>query len=145
MSYATYTDFNARYATGISEAQINSHYLPFAAARLESLLGQGFTTPFSSNNLTARDLTLDLAYLMVLRRSKDNRDYETFAAGIAEQCRDLRNGVRPMITSSGESLFAVTVGDTVWSSTARYHTVFNLSAPATQEVDPQRLLDEEPA
>ena len=145
MSYATYSDFNTRYATRMSEAEINSHYLPYASARLESLLGGAFTVPFSSNNLTARDLTMELGYLMVLRRGKGPQDYQAFADTLAAQLGDLRDGRQPMITTSGEALFAQPIGEDIWSSTARYHTVFDLRDAPRQQVDPQNLLDSEQA
>ena len=85
MSYATFSDFNTRYASRLSEAEINSHYLPYASARLEGLLGAAFTVPFSSNNLTARDLTIELAWLMVLRRGKGAGDYQPFAESLVYQ------------------------------------------------------------
>ncbi|MDH4247407.1 MAG: hypothetical protein OEW39_06295 [Deltaproteobacteria bacterium] len=124
MDYATYSDFNARYATRLDPAEVASHYLPYAAARLEALLAPGFTAPFSTNNLTARDLTLDLAYLLMLQRHREQGDREGLERMVLRRIRALNEGQEAMQTTSGESLFARAASGVVWGSTAPYRTVF---------------------
>jgi hypothetical protein len=142
MIYATYSDFAARYATRLSEAEVNSHYLPFASARLDGRLAPYFTVPFSLNNQTARDLTLDLAYLLVLQRSRDEADLAVMQRSLETRLAALANGEQAMVTTSGETILAQGARPVVWSTTARYRTVFDLRDAPLQEVDPQRLEEE---
>lgn len=131
MSYATFSDFNARYSTKLTEGEVNSYYLPYATSRLEGVLGGHFTVPFSSNNVTARDLTIDLAYLMILQRSREHRDFEGFGRAVEARLRAVVQGNEAMMTDSGAALFSSTTENVVWSNTSRYRTVFNLKdAPA---------------
>ena len=143
MSYATFSEFTARYATKLTEAEVTSHYLPFATGRLEGLLGAYFSVPFSSNNLTAKDLTIDLAYLLVLQRSREPGDHEALKGRISDRIAALSQGAEAMMTTSGEALTASPAGDTVWSNTGRYKTVFDLRGAERQGVDPERLEEEE--
>lgn len=143
MIYATYSDFTTRYATRLPEADIASHYLPFASGRLEGLLGAYFTVPFSSNNLTARDLTIDLAYLLILQRSKDSGDADALGRMLQSRLAALAKGTEAMITSSGETLIGAASENRVWGNTAPYDPVFNLLDSVSQKVDPDRLDEEE--
>jgi hypothetical protein len=118
MTYATYSDFSARYATRLGADEVTSHYLPYAAARLEGLLGPYFAVPFSSDNLTARDLTIDLAYLLLLQRSREPGDARPLAAAVGARLEALAAGREAMIAGSGTALFAAGAGGGVWSSTA---------------------------
>ena len=65
--YCTSSDCIARYnrLSKIDSAQteIDSHFISFAENELDGLLSPKFTVPFSSNNVTAKDLAIDLTYL----------------------------------------------------------------------------------
>jgi len=41
--------------------------VPFAIAELHARLAPGFTVPFSDNNMTAKDLAIDLTFAKVYR------------------------------------------------------------------------------
>ena len=117
MSYATYSDFSARYATRLSAEEVSSHCLPYAAARLEGVLGAHFPVPFSANNVTARDLTIDLAYLLVLQRSREPGDTRPLAESVRTRIAALAAGREAMMTTSGQALFAAGTAGGVWGST----------------------------
>lgn len=134
--YATYSDFATRYGTRLGEAEVTSHYLPFAAARLEAALAPCFSVPFSANNVTARDLTIDLAYLMVLERGRDAGDGEALRTRLQARLTGLAAGTEAMMTASGEALHARTARGEVWGSRARYRPVFDLREPWLQTVEP---------
>ena len=126
MAYASLEDFSTRYTTKLSDAEVNSHYLAFASARLDSLLAPSFTVPFSANNLTARDLTIDLAYLLILQRSKEAGDSEALKAGIEARVKALRDGKEAMLTDGGDTLLAVETNAEVWSNNQRMSPLFQL-------------------
>ena len=129
MVYATFSDFNARYATRLAAEEVTSHYLPYAAARLEGLLGPYFSVPFSSDNVSARDLTIDLAYLLLLQRSKEPGDARPLAASLRARLEALAAGREAMITASGGALLAATAQGGVWGSTAGADPLLPLVAP----------------
>ena len=133
MSYATYSDFNTRYATRMEPAEVESHYLPFATARLDSALAGAFAVPFSSNNLTARDLTLDLAYLLMLQRNREQGDRTALEESLQRRLSDLREGREAMLSDSGDSLFSSKAASTVWGGAARYHTVYGPDGAGGEE------------
>jgi hypothetical protein len=130
MIYATYSDFSTRYVTKLPAEEVSSHLLPFASARLEGALGPYFALPFGANNLTATDLTLDLAYLLVLQRSKEPGDASALAKSLEARLGALAGGQAAMITSSGELLYAQAPQSTVWASHGgRCRAVFDLGGP----------------
>ena len=112
--YATYSEFTARYATKVSEAEVSSHLLPFASARLDAALAPYFNVPFSPTNLTAKDLTLDLAYLMILQRAKDPADASALGKSLGDRISALAMGRAAMVTESGELLYARAPQGAVW-------------------------------
>ncbi|MDH4120431.1 MAG: hypothetical protein OEV94_01825 [Deltaproteobacteria bacterium] len=126
MTYATYAEFAARYPTRLPEAEVSAHLLPFASLRLEALLALGFTVPFGPENLTAKDLTLDLAYLLVLQRGKNPAEAVPLAEQIDARIRGLLDAREAMITTSGTALFAARPHGGVWSSTSGRSPVFAL-------------------
>jgi hypothetical protein len=126
MIYATFSDFSTRYVTKLPEAEVSSHLLPFASARLEGALGPYFAVPFAANNLTAADLTLDLAYLLVLQRGKAPGDAAALAKALESRLGALAGGTAAMITSSGELLYAQAPQSSVWASHGRGPAAFDL-------------------
>ena len=142
MPYATYDEFAARYPTRLTSAEVNSHVLPHAAARLEQRLARAFTVSFSDNNRTAADLTMDLAYLLILQRSKAPQEAEGLRAAVEARLDALADGREAMITTSGEALYAAPLEGDIWSNTTGYRPVFGLRDAREQAVDPQRLRDE---
>lgn len=129
MAYATYEEFNTRYTTKIDAVEVRSHFLPFASAQLDAMLAPWFTVPFSSNNLTAKDVALDLTYLLILQRSKEAGDRKDLAQRIEARIHSLRDGREAMLTTSGEALVAAHTTDEVWSNTRDIPPLFELSPP----------------
>lgn len=143
MAYATITEFNERYVTKLTDTEVGSHFLHHAANRLDSMLAGYFTVPLSSNNLTAKDLNIDLAYLLILQRSREPRDYEGLAGMIEQRVKGLRAGTDAMVTDSGDALYRQPVDGEVWSTTQDFKPVFDLRTPEAQRVDPDRIEEEE--
>jgi hypothetical protein len=142
MAYATFDEFAARYPTRLGAAEVTSHFLAPAAQRLDAMLAGWFSAPFSENNLTAKDLSIDLAQVLLLQRSKDPRDWQPLAAHLERRIVDLREGREAMITVSGEAMHRVPHGS-VWSSTQDFKPIFDLRGTEAQRVDPDQIADEE--
>lgn len=147
MPYATYEDLINRYPAlddiGGS-IDINSSHIHYAEVMLNSRLGQYYTLPFSSNNLTAKDLTIDLVYI---------RYYETVKkewAATKQKSLDkfidgLISGDFVMVTTSHDVIQKDSSRSTMWSNTEDYHPIFGVGDIEDMHVSSARLWDEENA
>lgn len=122
--------------------QVNSAYLVYAEAELNSLLGSCFTVPFSDNNLTAKDLVIDLAYLRVLSFKADKMS-DKFEKRIMDRIDGLKKGDIGMTLVDGTIIFSSggAAGSAV-SSTQDFTPAFNMLDELDQRVDPDRIDDE---
>lgn len=144
-TYATWEDLINRYpameALGGS-AEVNSSYIHGAERELESALGAFYTIPFSSNNYTATDLTLELAYIRYYESVKPDwaeKKMEHFEKRIEK----LIAGTMVMSVSSGDAVLSVSnPGGAAMSTTQDYHPTFGVGATIDMLVSSGQLLDE---
>lgn len=139
--YITPDEVQARYplVDRRSDAEVSSVHIMYAEARVEELLGQHFTAPFSSNNLTVKDLCIDFTYLSVGNfKIKERNEYED---RLIKRVESIIDGSRAMVTTSGDILQST--GDTIYSTTADYTPTFGFSATEDSVVDSDLLQDEE--
>lgn len=145
--YITWEDIADRYSilekgkfSGSDEA--NSAYILYAENQLDSLLASSFTVPFSSNNTTAKDLSIDLAYCRMGNFKIEDRI--KLKEEIMGTINMLKDGTMSMITNSGDVI--TTLGSTpTWSTTQAYHPVFGHGDEACFEVDSGLTYTEEQA
>ena len=134
MSLINWDDVTGRYpalAKSRDATEMNSSYIAYALIELEERLSGGFTTPFSSNNLTAKDLAIDLVYTK-LYRTTDIEKSKVLDDIVESRIRKLLSGDSQMRLSDGTTL--TNVGDTVWSTTINYNPVFDTNPCETWEV-----------
>lgn len=142
--YITWKDVLNRYPVvdrvgGASE--VGSAYVRYAERELEGMLTGFFTVPFSSNNLTAKDLAIDLTYMRISNlKSEDRKEFRDELMG---RIQALKDGQASMMTTSGDVLQAV--GGTIYSTTQNYEPVFGMGDTLDFHVDSGQLLDEENA
>lgn len=143
--YATYTQFTSVYsAKGVSEAEINSAWLPYGADRVNEAFGGWYTIPFSSNNHTARRLSIDFAYLGILIRTRNETDSEELSNQLDKRIGYLTSSGAPMLTDSGESIFPNAAQNNVfdvYNVNGTDKPVFDMRDPVYQRVDPD-LIDQ---
>lgn len=135
MPIISYADVIARYPeqTVLKDAtQVNCNYIPFAVAEIESRLAPRFTVPFSSNNITAKDLMIDATYLAIYR-FKDPKKVEMVGKHLDDRIAKLLAGKADMIVSSGSPI--VSVGGTVFGTTEDYNPVFTMMPIEDAAVD----------
>lgn len=112
--------------------ELSPTYITYAEAYTEAALSGAFTPPFSSNNLTIRDLCIDCTYFRAGRGKLDNADAvksDWFAT-----IQMLTGGTMSMVTTSG----AVILSDKslgAYSSTQSYSTSFGFDAIEDWEID----------
>lgn len=122
--YITWDDVVNRFVlfgTVAGALKAASHYLHYAEGEIDSRLGAHFTVPFSSNNVTVRDLVIDMVYLRSIRFKGDG--YKDLKKEIDERLQRLISGDDVMITNSGTAMSA---DDTTpaYSTTAGYHPFY---------------------
>lgn len=127
-------------AQDVGAASIESNYLLYAENELDGLLGQHFTVPFSDNNLTVQDLSIELCVLRLYRNAKP-ADIDRKRNMIMDTINRLINGEQAMISADGSTI--QTVGGTVYSSTSDYTPIFGFGDIEKSEVDPDLLDDED--
>ncbi|MHB1099292.1 MAG: hypothetical protein ACYCZR_07025 [Burkholderiales bacterium] len=126
MSLINWKDVNDRYPETLKLAdatQADSSWVPFAIAELHARLSPGFTVPFSDNNMTAKDLAIDLTFAK-LYRFKDIEKADAVMTYVGAQIDMLLAGSQKMITSSGDTLAAV--GGTIYHTNDAYHPVHGM-------------------
>lgn len=143
ITYATFSDFTAVFSLkGVSQAEISSAWLPQGALRLHEALAGYFTTPFSDNNYTAKDLNIKYAYLEILARNRVQNNDIRVIEDIDKRIEDIRQRNSPMILNDGRPLFAATTKVDAYSTTQDYNPTFTVLDPRAQRVDPELKRDE---
>lgn len=138
-------DVNNRYpetAKVYDASQADSSHVMYAINELESRLGNYFTVPFSENNLTAKDLAIDICFCKVYKY-RDQEKAAMVSSDVGGRIDALIKGRANMITTSGDQLMSV--GGTVYSTTQNYHPVHGMGPIELSVVDSGEIMDEENA
>ena len=139
--YATYSEYTQIYSDkGVSQNEVTSSWLPYGTLRVNECLGGYYTTPFSTNNATARDLCIHFAHLGILLRTRKTDDSEELRKSLERRCASLTSSGSPMMTDDGIPIRPTedNVFD-VYSNTKDYKPVFDLRDAVNQRVDPDQL------
>lgn len=121
-----WSDITRRYpetAKFAEATQVDSSWVPFAIAELHARLSPGFTVPFSDNNMTAKDLAIDLTYAKMYR-FKDVEKADSVMTYVGAQIDMLLVGRLQMITTSAGTLAAT--GGTITLTGADNHPIFGI-------------------
>ena len=114
----------------------DSYYVAPAEYELDGMLGTRFSTPFSSNNMTARDIVVDLVFLRA-RSTQDKKESARLKEAVEDSIEALIAGRKHMITDAGDVLS--TAGGAAWSNTKGDTPIFGFGAAEEQRVDPDVL------
>jgi hypothetical protein len=139
--YVNSSDLFTRYPELIrvnSTTAVESAYVLYAENELDGLMASHFTVPFSSNNLTARDLANDFTYLKANNFKAEDR--ERFRTELYERVQRLKDGAERMVLSDSTTLESV--GETIYSTTQDYHPVFGLDRTESFVVDSSQIVNE---
>lgn len=141
ITYASFSEFTAVYSIKfVSEAEVNSSFLPYGALRVNESLGKCYTTPFSSNNLTAKDLSIHFAYLGYLLKTRNQDDSKELRDSLTLRVTDICCGNAPMITDNGTGIYPENLSNMeAWSTTQDYKPTFDMRGPLDQRVDPDLI------
>lgn len=144
--YATYAQFTLTYSfKTLNEAEITSGWLPYGTQRVNEALGGWYTLPFSTNNVTARSLTIDFAALGILIRTRKETDSKELKEDLQERIASVTASGAPLMTDSAEAIYPspdVQNLNSIYSSTKEYKPVFDLRDPEYQRPDPDQIREE---
>jgi hypothetical protein len=139
--YVNSADLFIRYPELIrvnSTTAIESSYVWYAENELDGLMASHFTVPFSSNNITARDLANDFTYLKANNFKAEDR--ERFREELFERVKRLKDGVERMVLSDGTTIDSV--GETIWSTSQDYPPTFGVDGVEHFVVSSDQITDE---
>lgn len=146
MPYANWEALIARYPEFNKlggNQEVNSSYIHPAERELDSRLGIFFTVPFSSNNYTATDLTLEIVYARYYQTLNPDKA-ELKQKYIDSRITALISGNAAMIASSGGVIGAIEGATGIaYSNTMSYHPVFGMGDIADFHADSAQLTYEE--
>lgn len=139
--YIKWDDVVARYPdAGAKDAnELKDHYINYAEAEINGRLSNAFTVPFSDNNLTVKELAIDLSYAKSLR-GRNEKFSKPVRDGVDERIKRLLDGSEVMITTSGDAVVASVAQ--AWSNTESYQPAFDKESVLDQEIDPDEQQDE---
>ena len=141
--YVEWDDVVARYrrASDIGDAaELGDTYIDYAEAEVDSLLSPYFTAPFSNNNQTVKDLSIDLAFSKMLMFKDTEKATAIYSMTIAK-INDYADGRRSMVISSGN--ISTKTSNLPFSTTKDYHPVFGMSKTHEFQVSSDQLSSEE--
>lgn len=142
--YINWADVTNRYpnaGNNTASEEVADAHIRYAEAEVDGRLASYYTAPFSSNNLTAKDLAIDLTYLrMGIARTKGA---DELRKSIDLRFKDLREGMSYMVTTSGD--LVQRGGVPVWGSHQDYHPVYGMGPIESFVVDSSQVIDEENA
>ena len=120
---------------------IESNFIYYAENELDGRLSPVFTVPFSSNNVTATDLSIDMTFCRAGNLKAEER--KEVCDAIDMRIKRLIDGLDDMLLADGTVL--ATVGGTVYSTTMNYHPVFGMGNIVDMVVDSSQVQAEEDA
>lgn len=124
---------------GLAPANVNTAFIVRCEAYVEGMLSNNFTSPFSSNNMTVRNLCIDYVYMNVaVNKDKNIKNVEK---RFNDMIMALNNGAMNMIADDGSVIERAT-GQQAWSNTMSYHTSFGVDSYHNWETDDNQILDD---
>lgn len=145
MSYATWEDVVGRYKELNKlggDTEVNSSLIYPAEKYIDTRLGKYFTVPFSSNNYTAKDLTIEVVYWRYYQTINKEKA-ELKKAAIDEIIDALIDGSAVMATTSGSLDASASISGVGYSNTMSYHPVFGIGDIREFHPDSAQLYNEE--
>ena len=136
--YIDWEDVVARYPSINNvggAAEVGSVWIGPVEFQLEAMLSPQYSAPFSSNNETVKDLLIELTYIRVGNLKVE--EAESYRKMFMERIERIKMGTEGMVTTSGDLVGSV--GETIWSSTENYNSVFDVDPAIEWEVDSSQV------
>ncbi len=123
--YINWDDLISRYpklATKGGAGAVDSSFIQATEYQIDGMLTGIFTVPFSDNNVTIKDLCIELCNVRMTSDYVKNGDKikKTFM----DRIERIRNGSEAMMTSSGDVMYSS--GDIIFSTTQDRGSLFDV-------------------
>lgn len=147
--YITWSDSTLRYPELAKLPDVSSAsqamMIALAEGAVNSRLAGTYTVPFSSNNLTAQDLSMDMLFVQT-QTTRQPEKAKLLMESLNDRFDALISGSSSMVASDGTMIDGTIVtGDPVWSTTQDYHPTFGVGAFPSFAVSSQQQIDEDNA
>lgn len=119
--------------------ELSSAYIVYAEAFVDGMLADNFTIPFSNNNMTVKDLSIDYCYWRAGRFKLD--DAVAVGSAFFETIKMIKKGHLNMVDESG-NLLGGEKNKGIFSSTQSYHSAFGMRPTEEQHIDEDNIEDE---
>lgn len=129
-----YPEIASRGGAGV----ISSAYIVYAETFVDGMLASHFTPPFSTNNQTVRDLSIDCVFWRAARFKDENAIQ--VKSDFYSVINMLKDGKMSMATVSG-SIIAARNGSIGFSTTQSYHSSFDMGESEHWRVDSSHISD----
>ena len=120
--------------------EISSSYIVYAEGMVDGLLADFYTTPFSSNNITVRDLCIDCVYWRAGRFKLD--DAAAVQSEFYAYIDRLKSREMQMIDTSGTVLSIGISNAPIYTNVQSYHSFFGVDDPIEWMTDEDWLEDQ---
>lgn len=120
-------------------AEIGETHINYAEAFIDGMLSDRFTPPFSNNNMTIKDLSIDAVYWRAGRFKFE--DAASIYSMTIQTISMLRKGELNMVDSGGNVLEVGEKTMGIYSSTESYHSAFGIDDPINWRIDSDYMSD----
>lgn len=143
-NYLSWAAVLARYAEfdklpNVSSTSVQDAMMDMAEAELNSRLASRYTAPFSSNNMTAISIGVDVLYVQN-QLTRQPEKAKALMGSVDSRIAALLDGSASMIDSTGTVLDVS--GTVVWSSSENYPPTFGMSPIEESVVSSAQIYDE---
>ena len=145
MALIAWADVTNRYPEldKLPNASVNSSqnaYITMGEAMVNGRLGSIYTTPFSSNNLTAQSLCIDEIYIQT-QLSRQPAKAKAVSDYTDKLYKDLLDGKTSMVAIGGTVV--PLAPSELWSNTKDYHPTFGMGVTEVAAIDSSQLIAED--
>jgi len=120
--------------------EFSSAYIVYSEAFVDGILGNNFTVPFSNNNMTVKDLSIDMTYYRAGRFKFSNAI--DVKSSFFETVKMLNMGQIIMVDPDGIDLAHPKKQLGIFSSTQSYHSAFGMQAAEEWHIDQDNIDDD---
>jgi hypothetical protein len=119
---------------------VSSTYIVYSEAFVDGYLkGTSYTPPFSSNNMTVKDLCIDYCYWRAARFKLE--DAIEVKSAMFETLQLIKNNELMMINDDGSAVVAAEINPGIYSSTQSYHSSFGIDDPLDWRISSDHMSD----
>ncbi len=118
--------------------EMSSAYIVYSEAFTDSMLANCYTVPFSNNNMTVRDLSIDCTYWRAARFKIE--DAMQVGSAYFDTIEMLKKGTMVMIDTEGKIISGIRKEIGLVSTTQSYHSAFGMHPDIEWHIDEDNII-----